>query len=149
MPEFRLTASAETIWKQSVQMGYDQDGNVVARLKANRHPEWDTFQAINAFRKEQYGTSGAANIADFCARIYHQQRKELAKKAAKNAKVDMLTKQRQRLQPAVAGRGAAKPSEPALRVPESEEDAENMTPEQSEEFLRQIQSGNIRVKAQR
>lgn len=145
-PEFQLKEPASKIFAESVQAVY-RDGRKVYVPKTDVHPEWPTLSKILTKRKDEYLNSKAGNVRQWVGEQVLSTGKlfELTSSAGKKARADMLSKQQQRLQPSGVNKGVAKATD-TFKVPESQEDIDNLTAEQMTEFRRRLLSGEIKVR---
>lgn len=145
-PEYQLKESASKIFAESVQTVY-RDGRKVYVPKKETHPEWPTLNKILAKRKDEYLNSQAGNVRQWIGEQVLSTGKlfELTSTAGQKARADMLSKQRQKLQPSGINKGVVKATD-TFKVPETQEDLDNLTDEQMKEFRRRVLSGELKVR---
>jgi hypothetical protein len=145
-PELTLKDSASKIFSESVQVVY-KEGRKLYVPKKDAHPEWPTLSKILTLRKDEYLRSKAGNVRQWIGEKVLSTGKlfELTTTAGAKARADMLTKQRQKLQPSGVTKGVAQPTD-LFKAPESQADIDNMTDDQLREFRRRVLSGEIKVK---
>lgn len=144
--ELSLKEPASKIFAESVQAVY-KEGRKVYVPKQDAHPEWPVLSKILTLRKEEYLRSKAGNVRQWVGEKVLTTGKifELTKTAGQKARSDMLTKQRQKLQPSGVNKGTAQPTD-QFKAPESQEDIDNMSEDQLREFRRRVLSGDIKVR---
>lgn len=145
-PEMVLKDPASKIFAESVQAVY-KEGRKVYMPKKDAHPEWPTLSKILTLRKDEYLRSKAGNVRQWIGEKVLSTGKifDIAKTAGQKARADMLTKQRQKLQPAGVNKGSAQVTD-TFKVPESPEDIDNMSKDQLREFRRRVLTGEVKVR---
>lgn len=145
-PDLQLKEPASKIFAESVQAVY-KDGRKVYVPKKDVHPEWPTLSKILTLRKDEYLRSQAGNVRQWIGEKVLSTGKlfDLTTQAGQKARADMLTKQRQKLQPAGVNKGNAQPTD-QFKTPESQEDIDAMSADQLREFRRRVLAGEIKVK---
>lgn len=146
MPEWVLKDPAEKVFAESTYVTY-KDGKKIYQAKRDPHPEWPALQKILEVRKEQYLTSGAPKVSQWFGEMLLERKsfQKIKTDAAKKATAQLLTKQRQALQPTLVNKGKAQVTE-TFKMPESEDDIDSLTPEQQKELRRRIFAGEVKVK---
>lgn len=147
MTDWALKDPAEKIFQESTYPVY-KDGKKTFMTKKEAHPEWPTLQKILEVRRDQFLTSGAPKVSQWFGDMLLERKtfQKIKTDAASKATQNLLTKQRKAVQPNLLEKGKAVPVD-TFRVPESEEDLEDMSEEHLKELRRRMMSGQLKMKA--